>query len=135
MKIISFSSPLMGASGGIILAARESVMQLSNPATTNNTISASVLDCRSNRSWNITGVYGPQGDLNKKMFIRELRHLKSSMGSNWLVLGDFNLIYKEQDKNTGSLNRRMMLRFRRAINHLEIKEIELSRRKYTWSNR
>jgi hypothetical protein len=28
----------------------------------------------------------------------------------------------------------MMLRFRKALNHLEVKEIPLRGRKYTWSN-
>jgi hypothetical protein len=83
----------------------------------------------------VTGVYGTQGDLEKKMFIRELRGLKPVVGDNWLILGDYNLIYREQDKNAGSLNRRMMLRFRRALNYLEVKEIHLSSRKFTLSNR
>jgi hypothetical protein len=42
-----------------------------------------------------TGVYGPQGDLEKAMFIRELRGLKQGALDKWLILGDFNLIYKE----------------------------------------
>jgi hypothetical protein len=83
----------------------------------------------------VTGVYGTQGDFEKKMFIRELRGLKPVVGDNWLILGDYNLIYREQDKNAGSLNRRMMLRFRRALNYLEVKEIHLSSRKFTLSNR
>jgi hypothetical protein len=31
--------------------------------------------------------------------------------TKWLVLGDFNVIYKDHDKNNGRLNRRLMLRF------------------------
>jgi hypothetical protein len=54
---------------------------------------------------------------------------------HWLILGDFNLIYKIQYKNNGRINRGMMTRFKRAIDHLEIKEINLVRRKFTWSNR
>jgi hypothetical protein len=44
------------------------------------------------------------------------------------------MIYKEQDKNNNRLNRRLMLRFRRVLNHLEVKEIELAARNFTWSN-
>jgi hypothetical protein len=78
--------PSVGASGGIILAARDSFLHLSNPTTTRHTISASILDCKHNITWRITGVYGPQGGMEKKMFIRELRHLKPSAGPHWLYL-------------------------------------------------
>jgi hypothetical protein len=68
------------------------------------------------------------------MLIRELKLLKSHALASWLILGDFNLIYLDADKNNDKVNRRMMLRFRRALNHLEVKEIQLVDRKYTWSN-
>ena len=51
-----------------------------------------------------------------------------------MVAGDFNLIYKDDDKNNYNYNRVMMGRFRRFINNLSLKEIPLRGRKYTWSN-
>jgi hypothetical protein len=76
-------------------------------------------------------VYGTQGDLEKKMFIKELKQLKQPAGTKWLLLGDLNLIYKAQDKSNGRLNRGMMLRFRKALDHLGVKEINLVGRKFT----
>jgi hypothetical protein len=49
-------------------------------------------------------------------------------------MGDFNLILKAQDKNNGRVNRALMSRFRRALDHLEVKEIDLVGKKFTWSN-
>jgi hypothetical protein len=77
-------------------------------------------------------VYGPQGDLENKMFIRELKQYP--LPPKWLIIGDFNLIYKDEDKSNGRLNKNLMLRFRRAINFLGIKEIQLVGRKFTWSS-
>jgi hypothetical protein len=37
---------------------------------------------------------GPKGDLEKKMFIRKFKLLKSQSLLKWLILGDFNLIYQ-----------------------------------------
>jgi hypothetical protein len=68
------------------------------------------------------------------MFIRELRGIKQLVQSRWLLIRDFNLIYQDQDKNNNHLNRRMMNRFRRALNFLEVKEIELLGRQFTWSS-
>jgi hypothetical protein len=56
------------------------------------------------------------------------------MHRQWLIVGDFNMIYKEQKKNNGRLNRRLMSRFRRTLNYLEVKEMELVGKQYTWSN-
>jgi hypothetical protein len=110
------------------------VVKIQSYSITNHTISAQMFDERHNFSWTFTGVYGPQGELEKKMFIRELKNLKQTTLPSWLIFGDFNLIYKEEDKNNGRLNRRLMLRFRRALNHMGVKEIYLSGRKYTWTN-
>ena len=51
-----------------------------------------------------------------------------------MIAGDFNMIYCSEDKNNENVNRAMMGRFRRFINELELKEIFLLGRRYTWSN-
>lgn len=51
-----------------------------------------------------------------------------------MLCGDFNMIYRDEDKNNGNLNRRMMGRFRRFLNDSALKEIYLHGRRYTWSN-
>jgi endonuclease/exonuclease/phosphatase family metal-dependent hydrolase len=79
-------------------------------------------------------VYGPQGTLNKKMFIRELKNLKQRISHPWLILGDFNLIHNDEDKNNNRLNRSLMVRFKKALDYLEVKEIPLIGMKFTWSN-
>jgi hypothetical protein len=56
------------------------------------------------------------------------------MEPTWMILGDFNLIYMDQDKSNGHLNRRLMLRFHRTLNHLVVREIPLSGKCFTWSN-
>jgi hypothetical protein len=53
--------------------------------------------------------------------------------AKWLVMGDFNLIYREEDKSNNRLNRRLMVKFRlnrrlivkfrRALNHMETNKI------------
>lgn len=126
--------PAEGTRGGIVLATRDSSFTLHDSFLTANTITSTVTDTRNNSQWTVTGVYDPQGDLDKKRFIRELRHLKSMVKPHWLILGDFNLIYKDQDKSNGRLNRHLMLRFRRALNHMDVKEVDLIGRRFTWSS-
>lgn len=60
--------------------------------------------------------------------------IRDSCVGPWLIAGDFNMIYCAADKNNHNLNRAMMGRFRRALNSMELKEIELLGRRFTWSN-
>ena len=85
-------------------------------------------------SWWLTSVYGPQSDLDKVHFLDELRMIRSSCSDSWMVCGDFNLIYKAEDKNNSNLNRRMMGCFCRFIDDMELQELSLRGRLYTWSS-
>jgi exonuclease III len=95
--------PAAGTRGGILLLAHVDVFLLQQLSLTENTITTSVLDCRSQEYWKVIRVYGPQGNLEKKRFIRELRHIKQPDQAKWLLMGD--IIYMAQDKNNGHLNR------------------------------
>jgi hypothetical protein len=67
-------------------------------------------------------------------FLEELRGILSRCQSPRLLGGDFNLILDARDKNNDNINRAMMARFRRMVNDLDLKEIIMVGRKYTWSN-
>ena len=52
----------------------------------------------------------------------------------WIIAGDFNMIYRAEDKNNSNINRALMGDFRSWINSLELKELPLCGRRFTWSN-
>jgi hypothetical protein len=56
------------------------------------------------------------------------------VSDNWLIIGDFNLILQASDKSNSNLNRRLMGAFREVVRDLELKELNLRGRKFTWSN-
>jgi exonuclease III len=86
------SLPAQGTMGGIIIATNISMMKFSNPSTTGHIVSALVQDIRCTTPWMVSGVYGHQGDLDKKIFVRELKHLNQGANPAWMVIGDFNMI-------------------------------------------
>jgi exonuclease III len=63
-----FYLPAIGTRGGILLAWDASVVALSNPHRTENTLSALVQHVEGVQWW-ITGVYGPQLDHEKILFM------------------------------------------------------------------
>jgi exonuclease III len=126
--------PSVGASGGILVAWKDGLGPISNFRIDGHSIS--VQFCPSDSpSWWLTCVYGPQGNEAKIQFLQELREVRLNCPRPWLLAGDFNLIYREEDKNNNNLDRAMMGRFRRWINDLALKEVPLHGRKFTWSNR
>jgi exonuclease III len=120
-----FYLPGDGTRGGILVASRDSVFHLHQPHFTHNTISSTMLDNSINKEWTFTGVYGHQGSLEKAMFLRELRTIRHHAKHEWLIMGDFNMIYKAHDKNNSRLNLRLMNKFRRALNWMEVKVVDL----------
>jgi hypothetical protein len=84
--------------------------------------------------WWLTVVYGLQGNDNKIAFLQELQSVRGQCAGPWLVGGDFNLIYKDEDKNNTNLDRPMMGRFRRFIDDVAVKEIPLHGRNFSWTS-
>jgi hypothetical protein len=119
--------------GGILLAWKGSVC--TTLAVKIDVFLVSVWFEQSDASpWWFIGVYGHQSDALKIQFLQELHHIRQACLGPWIVGGDFNLIYSEEDKNNTNLDRGMMDRFRRSLNDLDHREVALMGRKYTWSN-
>lgn len=70
-----FCLPADGTRGGILLAWRSDHIALSNPSVGSFHVSAVVSNTSSATPWWITGVYGPQDESDKLVFISELHDL------------------------------------------------------------
>jgi exonuclease III len=124
----------LGTKGGILLLWNDSTTDITNITIGRYSLMTNVTLRHSTTSFKLTVVYGPSRCLEKEAFLRHLRHLKPVDGSHWLILGNFNLIYKARDKNNCNLNLRLMSRFRRTLYFCELKDLSLQNRKFTWSN-
>jgi hypothetical protein len=88
----------------------------------------------SGSSFLLTVVYGPSINADKPAFLQELTATRPSVGTPWLILGEFNIIYEARDKNNTNFCRRLMGQFRAAIDASELKEMRCSNRRFSWSN-
>lgn len=125
--------PAAGTRGGILLAWDATVVQVSTPHYTANTPTPLVRSL-DDQQWWVTGICGPQLDNDKLEFLQELEEIRDLHAGPWLVAGDFNLLVNPEDKSNDRINRHMMARFRTLLNSLELKELYLNGRRYTWSN-
>jgi exonuclease III len=94
--------------GGILLAVNEDFFDLSNIHLSSHAITVTITMRADGLPWQITVVYGPQGDTEKLQFLQELRNIPLLDHDRWLILSDFSLIYQAEDKNNTNLNRRLM---------------------------
>jgi endonuclease/exonuclease/phosphatase family metal-dependent hydrolase len=85
-------------------------------------------------AWSLAAVYGPVDESLKHEFLQELCDIHASGLSSILICGDFNLIYQAADKSNDCLNLRSMHRFRLVLDDLQLEELYLHGRLYTWSN-
>lgn len=85
-------------------------------------------------SWVLTCVYGPCTTEGKGLFLNWLKNIEIPAYVNWLVLGDFNLIRRQENRNRPRGNIAHMFLFNEVISHQGWSEIPLQGRKFTWSN-
>lgn len=84
--------------------------------------------------WWLTSMYGPQEDAYKLLFLKDLEAIRDACPGPSALTGDFNIILNESDKSNDRVDRANLRRFRRTIATLELQDLHLHGRCFTWSN-
>jgi endonuclease/exonuclease/phosphatase family metal-dependent hydrolase len=87
-----------------------------------------------NVSWTLVNVYGPCKGVERDNFVSWLYNLQIPPSQNWLLLGDFNFIRTSRNRNKPGGNINDMFIFNEIIGHLNLIELPLTGRSFTWSN-
>lgn len=98
-------------------------------------ITAAVSSLAGDRRWWLTGIYGPQSDVEKLQFLADLQEERVNCAGPWVLGGNFNMIASADDKNNSRLNLHMMRRFRCFMADMELRDLYLHGRPYTWANK
>nr|XP_040242573.2 uncharacterized protein LOC120962756 [Aegilops tauschii subsp. strangulata] len=85
-------------------------------------------------NWALVAVYGAAQPELKPDFLADLVRMCGSEQLPYLVGGDFNIIRRREDKNNDNFDDRWSFMFNTIIESLNLREIELSGRKFTWAN-
>lgn len=121
-----------GSRGGILLAWSGSYKLLNSHI---RNYSVSIILQRDDFKFMLTGAYGPQNDREKLDFLAELSELRSLNDLPWLAMGDFNMVRSIEDITSNSINLGIVLSFNNTIEDLELLEVPLVGRKFTWSSK
>jgi exonuclease III len=126
-----------GTRGGILIAWNPNMPALTSKFTSPWSIAIHGHLIKADTNINIISVYGPQLGSDKHAFLQTLckrSAIDLPPATATIIAGDFNLIVQASDKNNRNLNCRSMGAFGKFINDLQLKDLYLHGRRYTWSN-
>lgn len=119
--------------GGVMIAWDENFFTCIYSVVEEHCASVDLVLNLDNTVFRFTGVYGPSNSRDKGPFFRELLRAKPGEGIPWMVAGDFNVTLKLEDRSNSRHPQHSMMRFRELVNRLELLDLTLHVRKYTWS--
>lgn len=90
--------PAAGVRGGVIIACSQDHNELTQVDVRQYSVTDTIGSKVDNGTWSISGVYSPQGDNEKVQFLDEIRAVRQQTLDKWMILGDFNLIYRSCNK-------------------------------------
>jgi hypothetical protein len=127
--------PSLGASGGSIIVWNGS--KFSGSLAFQNEFSQYFeLTCLlTGEQWFLTNIYAPCTAEGKLALLSWFRDVEIQDDSKWLIVGDFNLLISQENRNKPGGNISEMLAFNEAISRVGLVEIPLKGCKYTWTNK
>jgi exonuclease III len=84
--------------------------------------------------WALVAVYVPAQTHPKEQFLMELVHMTSHEELPILMGGDFNILRHPREKNKDNFEHRWPFLFNCVIDGLNLRELKMSGRRYTWAN-
>jgi hypothetical protein len=130
-----FCLPPHGRSGGILVGINNSSFQVKHVTTGDFCVKIHLRAINDGFEWVFIPVYGAAQDAHKPEFLSELVRFCDSEPLPKLLGGDFNILRRPEDKNNDNFNPRWPCIFNSIIEHLDLREIGLSGRQFTWANR
>lgn len=127
--------PSVGASGGILVVWKSAVFGWNVVFVNEYAISVEFISKFNGHSWVLTSVYAPCTYSGKRTFLSWFREIQMLAEVDWLVVGDFNLLRRPEDRSREGADPAEMFLFNEVINKLSLVEIPLHGRQFTWSNK
>jgi exonuclease III len=126
--------PLVGNSGGSPISWKGSKFQGHVVFENDFAQSVEFMSKLTSQKWILTNIYAPCLPERKLDFLRWFKNIIMPNERPWLIVGDFNLFRRPENRNKPGGDPSMMKAFNEAISKLEVIELPLAGQQYTWSN-
>jgi hypothetical protein len=125
---------VIGTTGGILVAWNENAFIETSCRIGQFSITMDLQNVMDGSVFRFTVVYGPSQQANGHTFFQELCDAKTSDGIPWMVTGDLNVTLHIKDRSNQNQNINQMRLFRSLIDFVNLIDLPLNGRNYTWSN-
>jgi hypothetical protein len=126
--------PSVGASGGILVIWNSSILNGLLVEVQRFGVRIYFSSAHNNENWTLVCVYGPCEGVERDQFVSWLYNPSIPCTENWLLLGDFNFIRSQENRNKPGGDVNDIFLFNEIIGHLGLLELPLKGRRYTLSN-
>lgn len=123
--------PSVGASGGMLVVWKGNKFIGQQSFVNEFTILVEFTSLYSGAQWTLTTVYWPYDHARKPEFLQWLHNIEMLEETDWLLMGDFDLIRNPDDRNRPGDNVQEMLAFNDAISNHGLVELPLKGKMYT----
>ena len=123
-----------GRSGGMLLGINFVTFDIGEIEEGDFLIRLNLRNKEDDFKFNLISVYGPAQSELKDKFLSEVVRICSKDTLPIVIGGDFNIIRGPEEKNNNNYNNKWPFLFNAIIDSLNLREIQMSGRKYTWSN-
>jgi hypothetical protein len=124
-----------GRSGGILTGINNDSLIVTKVISGDSCVKFHLKIKKDNFEWALVAVYGAAQDRQKPAFLAELVRICENETLPLMVGGDFNIIRRKEEKNNDNFYTRWPFIFNAIIESLDLREIALSGRQFTWANR
>jgi hypothetical protein len=135
LDFIWYCLPPQGRSGGILVGINASTLQVNNVVQGNHCVNLNLKNKANGFEWALILVYGAAQEEHIHHFLAELAKIYEDETLPMIVGGDFNILRRKEDKNNKKINTHWPFVFNAIIENLDLRELALSGRQFTWANR
>jgi exonuclease III len=127
-----FCLPPHGRSGGILVGINAQTLLVKNIDNGKFCVKLHIRSKFDGFEWILIPVYGAAQEAYKSAFLSELVRTCEDENLPMLLAGDFNILRRREDKSNNNFNPRWIFVFNAIIENLNLREIVLSGRQFTW---
>ena len=127
--------PPQGRSGGILVGINLETILVKGVNNGDRCVKFDLTSKGDGFEWSLVTVYGAAQDEHKQEFLAELVRICEQSSKPLLIGVYFNILRRKEDKSNENFNSTWPFLFNAIIESLELKEIHLFGRQYTWASR
>ena len=127
--------PSVGASGGILTVWKSYLFHGQLVFSNDFNLTVEFSSKHNDSKWVLSNIYAPCTAPGRHAFLHWFKNIQMPAEVYWLIVGDFNLIRKPENRNKPGGDLTNMFLFNEALSALGLVKLPLYGKQFTWTNK